>query len=114
MRSVLLSAAALISSLTAAGASTPADPAKAANPIACDNLAEIALPGVTVVSAVEAPPAEGLPAAYVAKGEADLRADNKEIPASWSRDRTRKLRPWPKISRYDGGDIEKAESFSCR
>jgi feruloyl esterase len=46
--------------------------------------------------------------------EASLRADNKEIPADWSRSRTRPLCPWPKVARYLGGDVEKAESFACR
>ncbi len=45
---------------------------------------------------------------------AHARADNKELPASWSRARTRPLCPWPKVARYVGGDVEKAESFACR
>ncbi len=45
---------------------------------------------------------------------AHVRPDNKEIPASWSPARTRPLCPWPKIARYGGGDVEKAESFVCK
>jgi hypothetical protein len=45
---------------------------------------------------------------------ATVRADNKEVPADWSRERTRPLCPWPKVARYVGGDKEKAESFECR
>jgi len=45
---------------------------------------------------------------------AHARADNKELPTNWSSSRTRPLCPWPKIARYVGGDIEKAESFACR
>jgi hypothetical protein len=45
---------------------------------------------------------------------ASVRADNKELPANWSKSRTRPLCPWPKIARYISGDIEKAESFACQ
>jgi pimeloyl-ACP methyl ester carboxylesterase len=45
---------------------------------------------------------------------ASVRADNKEIPADWSPQRTRPLCPWPKVARYVGGDKEKAESFECK
>ena len=38
---------------------------------------------------------------------------NKEIPASWSPNRTRPLCPWPKYARYKGGDPESAASFEC-
>ena len=38
---------------------------------------------------------------------------NKEIPASWSPNRTRPLCPWPKYARYTGGDAESADSFAC-
>lgn len=45
---------------------------------------------------------------------ASARADNEELPAGWSKTRTRPLCDWPQVARYDGsGDIEKAESFSC-
>ena len=45
---------------------------------------------------------------------ASVSPDNKEVPADWSPDRTRPLCPWPKVARYQGGDIEKAESFVCK
>ena len=38
---------------------------------------------------------------------------NKEVPASWSPDRTRPLCPWPAQAKYAGGDPEKASSFVC-
>ena len=38
---------------------------------------------------------------------------NKEIPASWSPNRTRPLCPWPKYAKYSGGDPESAGSFEC-
>ena len=38
---------------------------------------------------------------------------NKEVPASWSPERTRPLCAWPAYARYAGGDPEKASSFVC-
>jgi feruloyl esterase len=38
---------------------------------------------------------------------------NPELPAEWSKTRTRPLCVWPKIAKYKEGDIEKAESFEC-
>lgn len=38
---------------------------------------------------------------------------NPEIPADWSKDRTRTLCVWPRIAKYVGGDPERAESFQC-
>ena len=38
---------------------------------------------------------------------------NKELPASWSPERTRPLCPWPTYARYVSGDPEKAVSFEC-
>jgi hypothetical protein len=38
---------------------------------------------------------------------------NKELPASWSLERTRPLCPWPTYARYVSGDPEKATSFEC-
>lgn len=38
---------------------------------------------------------------------------NPELPAEWSRTRTRPLCPWPMIAMYQGGDIESAASFQC-
>ena len=58
---------------------------------------------------------------WVEKGKAtdtpiaSARADNAELPPSWSKERTRPLCNWPLVARYNGsGDLEKAESFSCR
>jgi feruloyl esterase len=45
---------------------------------------------------------------------ASVRADNKEIPADWSKTRARPLCPWPEFAHYVAGDVEKAESFACR
>lgn len=39
--------------------------------------------------------------------------DNKELPASWSKSRTRPLCPWPQVARYAGGELESAASFRC-
>jgi pimeloyl-ACP methyl ester carboxylesterase len=56
---------------------------------------------------------------WVEKGKApdqitaSVNAANKEIPASWSPNRTRPLCPWPKYAKYIGGDVETAASFSC-
>jgi Tannase and feruloyl esterase len=44
---------------------------------------------------------------------ASVHPANKDIPADWSKDRTRPLCPWPSYARYQAGDIEKAESFVC-
>ena len=44
---------------------------------------------------------------------ASVNAANKEIPASWSPNRTRPLCPWPKYARYIAGDPEVAASFGC-
>jgi Tannase and feruloyl esterase len=38
---------------------------------------------------------------------------NKEVPASWSPNRTRPLCPWPTHAKYTGGDPESAASFAC-
>ena len=58
---------------------------------------------------------------WVEKGKAtdtpiaSARAENVELPPSWSKERTRPLCNWPLVARYSGsGDLEKAESFSCR
>ena len=43
-----------------------------------------------------------------------LRANNAELPADWSKTRTRPLCEWPKVARYRGtGDLESAASFQC-
>jgi pimeloyl-ACP methyl ester carboxylesterase len=39
---------------------------------------------------------------------------NDEVPAAWSKTRTRPLCVWPKLARYVGGDPERAESFDCQ
>ena len=45
---------------------------------------------------------------------ASVRADNAELPASWSKTRSRPLCDWPKVARYRGtGDVESAASFVC-
>lgn len=44
---------------------------------------------------------------------AQVKADNKELPADWSKQRTRPLCVWPKIAVYKGGDMERADSFAC-
>lgn len=49
------------------------------------------------------------PGAIVAR----VNADNKELPAGWSKTRTRPLCPWPQVARYAGGDLESAGSFRC-
>jgi len=45
---------------------------------------------------------------------ATVRVDNKELPANWSKTRSRPLCPWPQFAHYIGGDVETAESFVCR
>jgi feruloyl esterase len=44
---------------------------------------------------------------------ATINPDNPEVPASWSRQRSRPLCVWPRIARYTGGDPEVADSFAC-
>jgi feruloyl esterase len=39
--------------------------------------------------------------------------ENRELPADWSKARTRPLCPWPQVARYTGGDLESAASFRC-
>lgn len=56
---------------------------------------------------------------WVEKGEkpgpvtAALNPENKDVPASWPKDRTRKLCPYPQVARYKGGNPEEAASFAC-
>ena len=45
---------------------------------------------------------------------AEVRADNPELPADWSKTRSRPLCDWPRVARYRGtGDLESAASFVC-
>ncbi|MGJ5177117.1 tannase/feruloyl esterase family alpha/beta hydrolase [Bradyrhizobium oligotrophicum] len=56
---------------------------------------------------------------WVEKGKApetitaSVNAANKELPSTWSAQRTRPLCPWPKFAKYVSGDIEQASSFAC-
>jgi len=56
---------------------------------------------------------------WVEKGQAPDRLvakvnpANKELPASWSVQRSRVLCPHPQVMRYAGGDVESAASFRC-
>ena len=56
---------------------------------------------------------------WVEKGQAPDRLvakvnpANKELPASWSPQRSRPLCPHPQVLRYAGGDVESAASFRC-
>lgn len=45
--------------------------------------------------------------------QASVNPANQELPADWSKNRTRPLCVWPKIAKYKGGDPENAESFQC-
>lgn len=38
---------------------------------------------------------------------------NPELPAGWSKTRTRPLCPWPQVARFSGGDPDAAGSFRC-
>jgi hypothetical protein len=38
---------------------------------------------------------------------------NTDVPANWSAGRTRPLCAYPKVARYQGGDINAASSFAC-
>jgi hypothetical protein len=49
-----------------------------------------------------------------ARGPMNPGGANAEVPASWSPDRTRPLCPFPRIATYQGGDVERADSFTCR
>ena len=56
---------------------------------------------------------------WVEKGKAPdriiatINPANKDVPADWSRSRSRPLCPWPSFAKYGGGDGEDAASFSC-
>lgn len=50
-----------------------------------------------------------------ARGPGNAGGENADLPQDWSPTRTRPLCPYPKVARYQGsGDVERAESFSCR
>jgi len=38
---------------------------------------------------------------------------NPDVPANWGAGRTRPLCPYPKVTRYKGGDVNVASSFAC-
>ena len=38
---------------------------------------------------------------------------NTDVPAAWGAGRTRPLCPYPKVARYQGGDVNAASSFAC-
>jgi len=44
---------------------------------------------------------------------ASVNPDNKELPPTWSKTRSRPLCPWPQVARHQGGDLESAASFRC-
>jgi pimeloyl-ACP methyl ester carboxylesterase len=56
---------------------------------------------------------------WVEKGQAPdtiaakVNPENKSLPASWSKTRSRPLCPWPSTAIYKSGDIESANSFAC-
>lgn len=47
------------------------------------------------------------------RGPANPGGANTELPAGWSPERSRPLCAWPKVARYQGGDVDKAASFRC-
>jgi len=49
-----------------------------------------------------------------ARGPGNVGGVNAEVPAGWAADRTRPLCAYPRIARYQGGDVERAESFVCK
>jgi feruloyl esterase len=50
-----------------------------------------------------------------ARGAGNAGGVNPEVPASWAADRTRPLCRYPGVAQYDGGgDVERAENFTCR
>ena len=56
---------------------------------------------------------------WVEKGKApdaitaSVNPANPDLPVSWSKERMRPLCPWPSYAKYEGGDPEKASSFTC-
>ncbi|HTT12973.1 MAG TPA: tannase/feruloyl esterase family alpha/beta hydrolase [Burkholderiaceae bacterium] len=49
-----------------------------------------------------------------ARGTGNPGGVNPDLPANWSADRTRPLCAYPRIAVYQGGNVERAESFACR
>ncbi len=49
-----------------------------------------------------------------ARGAGNPGGVNSDLPANWSPTRTRPLCPYPKVARYQGGNVEDAASFQCR
>jgi feruloyl esterase len=49
-----------------------------------------------------------------ARGPANPGGPNFDLPPDWSPDRTRPLCAFPRVAVYRGGDVERAESYSCR
>ncbi|HUL64795.1 MAG TPA: tannase/feruloyl esterase family alpha/beta hydrolase [Burkholderiaceae bacterium] len=49
-----------------------------------------------------------------ARGAGNAGGVNPDLPANWSADRTRPLCAYPRIAVYQGGNIERADSFACR
>jgi hypothetical protein len=48
-----------------------------------------------------------------ARGPGNPGGVNPEIPPSWAADRTRPLCAYPAVARYAGGDVERADSWTC-
>ena len=48
-----------------------------------------------------------------ARGPENPGGANFEVPADWAPDRTRPLCAFPEVATYKGGDVERAESFTC-
>jgi feruloyl esterase len=47
------------------------------------------------------------------RGAGNAGGANTDVPSSWAANRTRPLCPYPLVARYNGGNPEAAESFSC-
>ena len=50
-----------------------------------------------------------------ARGPGNPVGVNRDVPASWSKDRSRPLCPYPEVARLKAGaiDLETADSFAC-
>jgi feruloyl esterase len=49
-----------------------------------------------------------------ARGPGNTGGVNPEVPAGWAPDRSRPLCAYPRVARYQGGDVERAASFVCK